>query len=300
MAMMSVPIGEMAAVGTALCWTVTSMSFEAAGRQVGSLSVNIIRLAMACVFLAVYGWLQRGMIFPVDASPHAWIWLSISGVVGFTIGDLCLFRAFVLVGARVSMLIMSLVPLITTLAGWLLMSEKLAAVQWLGMALTVLGVGWVTLKRQGTRNQTTESPVKGLLLAFGGAVGQALGLVLSKIGMGDYDPFAATQIRVLAGFLAFVILFFFIGWWKTTWAALGNKRGMAATASGAFFGPFLGVSLSLLAVQYTQTGVAATLMGLVPVFILLPSRILFKEPVGFRAVTGAALACLGSAVLFLA
>jgi len=277
------------------------MSFTAAGRRVGSLAVNLIRLLMALVLLAALNGVLRGHPFPTDATQQAWLWLSLSGLVGFTFGDLCLFRAFVVIGPRLSMLVFSTVPLMTTLAGWAILGETLALKHAVGMALTMGGVAWVVLER--TQLQDGEArkriPLTGVLLALGGAAGQALGLVLSKLGMGDYDPFAATQIRVIAGTVGFAILFLVLGWWPRALAALRHGKAMAYTALGAFSGPFLGVSLSMVAVKYTLTGVAATLMSLVPVLIILPSVWLFRERVSARAVIGAFVATGGSALLFL-
>jgi drug/metabolite transporter (DMT)-like permease len=291
--------GEVAALATACCWTVTALAFEAAGRRVGSLAVNLLRLVPAVLLLSVYSWLVRGVAFPIDASAHAWLWLSVSGLIGFTVGDLCLFRAFVLVGARVSMLMMALVPPITTLLGLLIMGEVLSVRELLGMVLTVVGVFSVVLERRpDAAGKLQRLPVGGVLLGLGGAVGQALGLVLSKYGMGSYDAFAATQIRVLAGIVGFVVVFTAIGWWPRVRAALSDRRAMVGTGIGSFFGPFLGVSLSLVAVKYAYAGVAATLMSLVPVLIIVPSVILFGEKVSRLAVLGALIAVTGSALLF--
>ncbi|HSN55647.1 MAG TPA: DMT family transporter, partial [Candidatus Sulfomarinibacteraceae bacterium] len=79
--------GELAALATACCWTVTGLAFQAAGRRVGSLPVNLIRLVMAVFLLGGFTWATRGMPLPMDAPRHAWLWLSLSGLVGFTIGD---------------------------------------------------------------------------------------------------------------------------------------------------------------------------------------------------------------------
>jgi drug/metabolite transporter (DMT)-like permease len=141
--------------------------------------------------------------------------------------------------------------------------------------------------------------VSGLLLALGGAAGQAVGLALSKYGMGRYDPFAATHIRVIAGGVGFVVLFFLLRRWRLVFRALGDGGAVARTALGAAFGPFLGVSLSLVAVQHTQAGVAATLMALVPVLIIPVSILVMKERVSLRAVAGALIAVAGAALLFL-
>jgi drug/metabolite transporter (DMT)-like permease len=139
----------------------------------------------------------------------------------------------------------------------------------------------------------------GILLGLGGALGQAGGLVLSKYGMGDYDPFAATQIRVIAGTVSFAVIFVFIGWWPRTIAALRDRRAMGFTTLGAFFGPFLGVSLSLAAVKFTQAGVAASLMSLMPVLIIPPAILIKKERISPRAIAGAGFAVAGAALLFL-
>lgn len=298
--------GEFAALMTAVFWTVTSMSFEAAGKRIGSLTVNVIRLTMALLIYSVYLYFTRGMAFSIDASYHAWIWLSLSGIIGFTIGDLLLFQAFVVVGARISMLMMSLVPPITALIGWMILGETLSLQSILGMTITISGIILVVMKREaqqlnsnGKNKIRFSYPVVGILLAFGGAVGQAVGLVLSKYGMRDYDAFAASQIRVFAGLIGFIILFFIMKRWNRVWKGVRNKKGMLFTGIGSVFGPFLGVSFSLLAVQNTSTGIAATIMSIVPVLIIPAAVLFFKEKINLKEVLGAMLAVGGVALLFL-
>lgn len=291
--------GELAAIGTASCWTLTAVAFEAAGRRVGSLAVNLVRLVIGFGFLSVYGWVGHGRPLPLDASGHAVLWLAVSGWIGFTLGDLCLFRALIDIGARLSVLLMSLVPPMTALIGRLVLGEVLSGADWLGMALTVGGVTWVVAERvPDASGRIARHPRKGILLAVGGALGQAIGLVLSKYGMRSYDPFASTQIRVIAGTIGFALIFTFWRRWSWVTAAVRDRRALALTTCGAFFGPFLGVSLSLVAVQNTRAGVAATLIGLTPVLILPLAIFVRKERVSYRAALGALLAFAGAAVLF--
>jgi drug/metabolite transporter (DMT)-like permease len=310
--MRSIPYGELAALGTAACWTTSSLAFTAAGRRIGSLSLNLIRLVLGFFFLVAFCALTRGLPLPTDATREAWAWLSLSGAVGFVIGDLCLFRAFVVIGPRISTLIMSLVPPIAATLGWLWLGERLGPMDLAGMALTLAGIIWVVLERAprvaalpGVAAAVQPghtggmSHARGIALAVLGAVGQAVGLVLSKLGMGDYDPFAATQIRIIAGIAGFSLVFFAVRWWGRVFESVRHKAGMGYAALGAFSGPFLGVSLSLVAVQRTQTGVATTLMATVPVMIL-PVLIVFRlERVSVRAAFGAALAVGGVALLWL-
>jgi drug/metabolite transporter (DMT)-like permease len=299
-------IGEFAALTTAVFWTVTAMTFEAASRKIGSMVVNILRLIVGFLFLSIFAFFYRGYLLPTDASWHNWFWLALSGLIGFTFGDLCLFQSFVLIGARVSMLIMALAPPMTALFAWMALGEKLSLQSWLGMALTMNGIVLVVVKRNaegeknGLRNLLKLSyPLWGLLLAFGGALGQAAGLVLSKIGLQGYDTFASTQIRVLSGIGGFIIIYSFMGLWKDVFRGLGHAKPMVLLSVGAFFGPFLGVSFSLLAIRYADTGIASTIMAIVPVLIIPPSMIIYREKIRIREVIGAILAVSGVAVFFL-
>jgi len=298
--------GEIAGVLTAVFWTITALAFESAGKKVGSLAVNLIRLVIAFFLIGTYSWLVRGFFFPTDASWFAWKWLAISGLIGFVIGDLLLFQSFVVIGARVSMLLMALGPPFAAFIGWLMLGEVLTPMNWAGMAVTMTGIVIVILKREKSEENgaivkklKSSYSIPGLLLATGGALGQAAGLVISKKGMGDYDAFSATQIRVLTGIVGFSILFFFIKRWPRVWAALRNGSAMKRITLGAFFGPFLGVSFSLLAVQHTQAGIAATLMAIVPVLIIGPSIILFNEKVNWKEILGAVITVGGVAMFFL-
>jgi drug/metabolite transporter (DMT)-like permease len=299
----SATTGQLAALGAAALWACTALSIEGAVRRIGSLTVNLIRLVLAFGFLSLSNWFFRGQPLPVDATPHAWIWLTVSGLVGFTFGDLCLYRAFGLLGSRLSTLLMSLVPLLTALIGWLALGETLTPRDLLGMTLTVGGIAWAVLERtkpagDGAHHQAV-TPL-GIALGLGGALGQAGGLILSKIGMGGtYHPLAATQIRVLAGFAGYALLFFAIGWWPNVWRGLRDRKALGFTTLGAFFGPFLAVTLSLFAIRSTVSGVAASIMALTPVLIIPLVILLRGERVGMGGVAGAVVAVSGVALLFL-
>jgi drug/metabolite transporter (DMT)-like permease len=298
--------GEFAALLTAVFWTITALAFEAASRKLGSMVVNLLRLIVGFAFLTTFVYFYRGSLLPVDATPRAWFYLSLSGLIGFVFGDLCLFQAFVLIGARVSMLLMALAPPMTALIGYFILGEKLAPLSWLGMLLTLSGIALVVLKRHtheeangGRRGMKFNYPVWGILLGLGGALGQAAGLVLSKFGMKEYDTFAATQIRVIAGIAGFSALFFVMRLWKEAFRGLTYRKPMLQLSLGAFFGPFLGVSFSLIAIKYSDTGIAATIMALVPVLIIPPSIILYKEKVTLKEIIGSLLAVSGVAMFFL-
>ena len=295
--------GQLAALGAATCWSFSALAFDVAARRLGPLVLNLIRLVLAFGFLSLLAWALRGLPLPLDATPRAWAWLAVSGLVGFVFGDFCLFRAFVAIGPRLSMLMMSLAPPLTAIIGWLLLGETLTGRDLLGMVLTVTGIGWAVLDKKDQKDskdgRDRRVTLAGLLFGFGGALGQAGGLVLSKRGMGSYDAVAATQVRVLAGIAGYVLLFLAFHWWPRIRPALRDRRALGFAAVGAFFGPCLGVSLSLYAVHRTVAGVAASLMALTPVLLIPLVVLLRRERVGLGGVAGALVAVAGVALLFL-
>lgn len=292
-------LGEFAALFTAIFWTVTALAFESAVKRIGSIPVNIIRLAIGFIFLSLFTFVKRGLFLPTDAGPGNWLWLALSGFVGLVFGDLFLFKSYQIIGSRFSMLIMTLVPPLTALFGLIILSEKLGWLHLAGMTVTFSGIILAIFSRNsnGAGFRLKLDP-RGFLFALGGACGQALGLVLSKLGMKEYDPFASTQIRLIAGIAGYIVLIFVFSRWKSVISGLKDINGLKATAIGAFFGPFLGISFSLLAVKYTATGIASTIMALVPVFIIFPSVALFKQKVTVYEIAGAVISVAGVALFF--
>ncbi|MCU0458208.1 MAG: DMT family transporter [Bacteroidales bacterium] len=292
--------GEFAALAVAIFWTITALAFESASRKVGSLTVNILRLSLAFFFIGFYTLISRSHFIPVDASTHNWLWLGLSGLVGLVLGDYFLFRAYPLIGSRFAMLIMTLAPPLAAIFGYFILGESLNLMQMAGMVIVIFGITLAIFNRpvKGERLSIKISPA-GLLFAFLGALGQGLGIVLSKYGMDGYDAFASTQIRIIAGIAGFVIIITLLRRWGNVAAALKNPPAMKALVLGAFFGPFLGISFSLLSVKHTQAGIASTIMAIVPVLILAPSAWLYKEKITVVEIAGAIISVAGVAFFFI-
>ena len=292
--------GELAALATAVFWTVTALSFEFASKRVGSLAVNMIRLTLAFLVLGLFNLILRGMFLPLDASLHAWIWLGLSGLVGLVLGDYFLFKAYAVMPSRIAMLIMTAVPPLTAIIGWLLLGEKMLPLHILGMFLTMIGIFLAIFSKPENGQKIKLSyPAKGILFALIGAVGQAGGLVLSKYGMGEYNAFAASHIRLIVGMLGYALIILVLRKGMLINRAIHDAKGMRAIMLGSFFGPFLGISFSLLSVKYTDTGIAATIMAIVPILIIPPSVVLFKEKFTWLEIGGAFISVAGVVLMFL-
>lgn len=304
--MLTSHLGELFALLTAIFWTTTSLSFQQATRRAGSLSVNVLRLIIAFFIFGIISYFSRGLFLPFDAGTHQWIWMSVSGLIGFVFGDYFLFKSYELISARISMLIMSLSAPMAAFISWFLLGETMNFIALLAMFITIFGIMMVITEKKklddekagiiNKKIQFSFSP-KGMLFAFFGSIGQALGLVLSKYGMQDYNVFAATQIRIITGCIGFIILISLIKRWPKVKQAVNDKISMKFIVIGSIFGPFLGVYVSLLAVKYTSVGIASTIMAIIPVLIIPPAILLYKEKVTLKEVIGAFIA-LGGIVLF--
>lgn len=255
---------------------------------------------VVALFLLMFAhFITLGRFFPTGASAYHWFWFGLSGIIGFAIGDMLLFRAFVLLGARVSMLLMALVPVFGTFIAWLFLGELLTLSQILAITIVIAGIVWVVAERQNNDHHRNHYLI-GILCGIGGAMGQALGLILSKKGLiNGYSALSGNIIRVFVAACLLWLITLGRGRITSTFKKLSDRRGATAMVGGAFFGPFLGVWLSLVAVQNTYVGIASTLIALPPIFLIPLSHWIFKERISIGAILGTIVAVIGVALIFL-
>jgi drug/metabolite transporter (DMT)-like permease len=259
------------------------------------------------------GWLTAGRL--AAARPRAadrrrrdaqWGYLLASGVVGLVLGDLCTFRAYLELGARRTMVVSTATPIFTAALAWLALGERVTPIEALAMLVIVLGVALGGGRAHRGRRRAGPRLTRGTLLALGGALGQAGGLLLSKRGLAEpllapgdgYSSIAGTQIRMIAGVVGFVLVLTAVPLVAAGRAGGARPRAIGWTAIGALFGPGLGVALSLYAVTHAHAGVAAALMATTPVLVI-PLVALRGERVGARGVVGALIAVGGTALIAL-
>ncbi|GAB4289559.1 MAG: DMT family transporter [Myxococcota bacterium] len=294
-------IGEIAAIIGSCLWSTGSMFFTASVKRIGVLSLNLFRTFVAAIFLLAATLVIFGTPFPEPPTTSAIFWLALSGVVGLGVGDLFYFSSLKASGARITMLFLSLAPPFSAIIERIVVGETMSPLGFLGMFVTIFGVSWVVSERKFKENGeaservTTPGMFYGTMMAFC----QAGGLVFSKMGLETVNALTGTLIRMIT---SVVVLFAFVvafRKWDVIKRVFANKEGAAFAVGGAFFGPFLGVTMSLLAVKYTKASVAMTLLSTTPITILPFAILINKERVSPRAALGAFVAVLGVTLLFL-
>jgi len=293
--------GEFAALGTAVCWAAGSNFFAAAGQRMGSVVLNRLRISVAAMLLCTALLVLRGSPWPVWATPWQVGVLAASGLIGFVFGDTWYFRSLVIIGPGRAALVTSMAPVFTVLFAWPVLGERPGPLVLLGMALTLGGIAWVLWEREHTVKAHVEgSMLVGVLAGVLAAVGQAGGYVLSKMAMRTgLDPLSATVVRIVAAAVGIWLLAGAERDVRRSLGALRDRRGSAFMVGGAFFGPFMGVTLSLTALKYIEAGVAASITAVYPVLTLLLSSRFHGERLTLRTLAGALVAGAGVVVLFL-
>ena len=306
-------LGEAISLAVAVSWTVTALFAEVGSKRLGSLQMNVIRMILSLVMLGATLWWFTGSPYPLYADGKTWLWLSMSGFVGYLLGDYCLFNSYIWIGSRFGQLFMTLAPPTAALFGWMLLGETLAWNALLGMLVTLTGIGISVLNKGESQKLSLKLPLKGVLYGIGAGVGQGIGLVLSKVGMNFYEgaipageelvtdlvPFASTFIRAVTGAIGFLCVMGFQRQFHTLATSMRDRKGMNAALWATITGPFIGVSLSLMAVRYTEAGIASTLMALTPVLIIWPAHLFFGQQVTFKEVIGACISVIGVSLFFI-
>lgn len=301
-------LGEIAALLTAICYSISSLFFTEAGKKFGALISNRLRLVFAIILLAIIHWIVFGIPIPYNAGSDRWFWLGISGIVGLTIGDLFLFQAYISLGPRIGLLFLSLSPALASILAWLFLDEILSWGNILGIVLTLVGITVVVLESHPKENLPSENGsrvfhkynIRGIVSGLIAATGQALGVVLAKFGLRDNFPaLSGNVIRMTAAFLAIWFVTILQRQVKATVQQANSQRsGLLFVLGGAVFGPLIGVSLSLFAIQNTNIGIASTIIALPPIFLLPVGYYILKEHITWRAIWGTITAVTGVGLLF--
>ncbi len=305
-------LGEMISIGVAFSWTATALLSEMGSKRMGNVTLNFVRMAITLLFSAILFWIVTGSPLPAQASNEAYLWMMLSGLVGYVIGDFCLFQCYIIIGSKFGQLFMTLAPITAAIMAWFTLGQEIRPTALLAMAVTLTGIAITVLGRSDQGHKLSlKLPLNGVLFAIGAAVCQGVGLVLSKIGMDHYEaslvtpcepwilPFYANVFRCIAGITGFTILLMLREGFAPLRKNITDRTSMTVATLTTIFGPFVGVGCSLLAVQYTSAGIASTLMALTPIIIILPAWWLFKQPITLKSVIGALISVTGVSLFFL-
>jgi drug/metabolite transporter (DMT)-like permease len=292
-------VGEICALATAFCWAVTSYAFTSATRKIGALQVNVDRITLASIILFLII-----IIFNINfnLSFYQVSNLVISSVLGLVLGDSFLFKSFQMIGARLSVIIMALVPVLSSVLAFFFLNELISVTGMIGMIITIAGILIVVLEKREDRKNHFSLKGRGVSYGILGALGQASGLIFAKFAFqdGELNGFTASFVRLFSASVILLPLVIAFGKYKKPLDVYSKNPGtIKLMIAGTIFGPVLGITLSLIAIAYAKVGIASTLMATMPVIMLPISKFYFKEELNWKSIIGAVVAVVGTAIIFL-
>jgi len=301
------------AVLAAMIFSWTAVLFTIASRRLGTGTVNLLRLPLGALCLALCHLAVFGRLWPEHLTAASHFWIGLSGVVGLAAGDSALFKSFTLVGPRRGMTLMSAAPVFTVLVAWSLLDERLDVQALLGIVVVIFGVVLATTGRDDGGGEfhglSRRTRRVGLLLALVAAAGQGLGSAFAKLGMsgngvegtfaGGVDPLGATLVRMTWAAIVYWLCALVRLDLRAVRRRLRDRTGSLVLGGAIFCGPFGGVWISLVAIKHAEAGVAQVLLGMVPIFVIVPAWLVYRDRPSPQSVIGVLVAVAGGAVLFL-
>lgn len=292
---------ELAALAAASCWALASIISSRPAQHLGAVSFNHLRLSLVFAMLLVVV-LLTGRYSSVR-SEHL-LPIILSGFIGFFIGDSLLFQCLNRLGPRrMSILFATNAPM-ATLLGWYFLDETLAPLTLLGIGLVMSGVllAIVYGKRPSQLHQweTVTGPLwAGVGLGLLAALAQAVGSLIARPVMADgADPVFVSMLRLGVAALSMTVLFLlplkqFKPKNKPTLGIIGQ------TALSGFIAVGVGVTLLMFALSGGEVGIISTLSATSPALLLPLLWLRTGERPAWGAWAGAALAIIGSGLIFM-
>ncbi|MEG2255678.1 MAG: DMT family transporter [Cetobacterium somerae] len=287
-------MGESLALVAAFGWVGSSVFLERASKETGTLAVNLIRLVIAMLFLGVITYVKRGLVLPLDVTKESFKFLSISGLFGLFLGDFFLYKSYIKIGPRITLLVMTFSPIAVSILSFFILGEKIEGFKVLGMLLTIIGIAIVILKKKNDK----EFSKVGFIYALLAMLGESLGIVFTRLGSIDYDSFATIQVRTIPAILAFIVYISLKKEWSNIKEGILNKKGMIYIVLGTIVAT-LGVTALVEAMKYANVGIVSTLAATSPILIIPISIIFFKEKVSILEGIGALISFVGITIFFI-
>lgn len=295
---MSLYLGQLAALTAAFCWAIATIFYSKSSHHLSSIQLNLVKGVIASPLL-----LLGTLLLPGEGwagwSHYTWLLMTLSGVIGITIGDSCYFAALRRLGPGHTILLEYLAPPMAAVLAWLVLSEALSLMQMVAAVTVIVGVLLVITERQ--LNGRMAISRAGILYAVAAAACQAIGLVMAFYGFSQasVSPAEAALVRLFGGTLTLTLGIVLLRpkLFPATLAALKHTQ-LSTLLAAITLGTFLGIWLQQVAVALVTPGIAQTLLSTAPLF-MLGLNVIRGQRISFRAVTGTVIAMAGISLLFL-
>lgn len=293
------------AIVTALFYAIGSVFSTRLSRIMGPLPANFWRLLTAALILGAITW----GFFPQSFSTPVFLWLLLSGFVGFGIGDAALFIAYSALGSRLSLLfLVCLGPVFGAVIEYQWLGTRISQKEIIGIGVILLGIIIALLPsaRDGLK-KATRAPW-GFVFATLAAVGQAIGAVLTRNAVQLAEVSDLTVPGISQAFQRSLGGLVFSGLAYAIWTTRGLKVKTPEKKAKfvpfwfigtALFGPVIGVSCFQGALTALPSAIVLAVIAITPLLVMPLARLVEKDTPSPSALIGTIVAVGGVVYLCL-
>jgi drug/metabolite transporter (DMT)-like permease len=296
-------IGELAALGAALSWTVSALFYGKALQQARPISANIVRLTLTCSILLLFLVILGKLTFLTGLPSGVVVISAISGIIGLGLGDTLYLVSLSRIGVARAVPMTCVYPLFSLVWAVVFVGEPIT---WAVVLGAVVIVGGIWFLGQGTRASEADTKKKslviGMVFALLTAIVWSISIAMMDIAVRetpDLDHALAIntmRVIVIAAFLfaASPLLDRKLGFLKVP-----KKTVMALVAGGIVA---LGLGWFFLAYSFVEISQsrAVPISSTTPLFSTLASVFLLREKVTARTAAGSMMIVVGIFLIFLA
>lgn len=308
--------GALAALSSALAWTIITLMVRSLAPHFSAFSLNIVRAGVGGAFLVVAAVALSDLGSLRHVSGGAWVFIVISVVTAVGIGDTAFFESTKTIGLATALTVSTSYPLLASILAVWLFGEQVTPLDGAGAIVTVAGLVVIVTERKPVPTGPEDSPgagsrpspaagatedaavqrQRGLALCLLSAVAWAVSATLMKAPLREIDPLPIQAVRLPLTALLLWLTPWARGTVRTLWRQRGSL-GLTILALGAL------TALSSVAftagLKYAGITLGTVLSSTAPLFALPIGLVAFGERVTLRAATGAILCVTGISLLSL-
>jgi DME family drug/metabolite transporter len=297
-------LGELAALGTAISWTVSAVLYRRALSNTKPLQANIVRLGCTSLvlmgFIALIGKLSIFLSLPV----YSVVLSALSGLIGLGLGDTLYMVSLKQIGVSRAVPISCTYPLFSLIVALVIQPKTVAFEVIVAAVAIVFGIWLLTREPESSEGKAQKSfRIRGGLFALGAAVFWALSIAMINSAVtlpetGTLDSaLVLNTIRVLS-----VAIFLLTSTPLTDRKfsfAKTQRKSLALLTLGGLVALGLGWFLLTYSFLYIPEAQAVPISSTTPLFAVVSGMIFLKERITVRNVAGTIIIVLGVFLLFM-
>ena len=267
--------------------------FKKCGERVEPLALNLFKNTVALILLAVTLCFVEGGYGAVRVYSAGDIGiLVLSGFIGITLADTLFFYSLNLVGVGIVAIVNCLYAPFIIFFSWILLSERLALLQYLGAGLILFAV-FITSRHAPPENRTRKQVVLGVLIGVLDMGLMAIGIVIAKPVIERTPLIWSTSIRMAGGTLFLALFIAMMPSRKSLLRVFRPSKEWKITLSGSVLGAYVALILWMEGFKDTYASVASILNQTTTIFAIILAAVFLKERFTMRKLISVTLALIG-------